>query len=34
MSHACCAFTIREDAISSIAFVIFLVAWTERMRRR
>ena len=33
-STRCCAFTIRDEAMSSIAFVIFLVAWTERIRRR
>ncbi len=33
-SKRCCALTIRDDAINSIAFVIFLVAWTERIRRR
>jgi hypothetical protein len=30
----CCAFTIREDAINSIAFVIFLVAFTDLIRPR
>ena len=30
----CCAFTIREAAMSSIARVIFLVEVTERMRCR
>ena len=30
----CCAFTIREAEINSIARVIFLVALTERIRRR
>ncbi len=29
-----CAFTMREDAISSIARVIFIVDWTERILRR
>src|SRR5438552_1368043 len=29
-----CAFTIREDAISSMARVIFFVDWTDRIRRR
>jgi hypothetical protein len=33
-STRCCAFTIREDAISSIARVIFFVDWTVRIRRR
>ena len=33
-SRRCCAFTMRDEAMSSIAFVIFLVACTERMRRR
>ena len=28
------ALTTREAAMSSIAFVIFLVAWTDRMRWR
>jgi len=26
--------TIRDEAMSSIAFVIFLVAWTDLIRRR
>ena len=30
----CCALTMRDAAISSIARVIFLVAWTDRMRWR
>jgi hypothetical protein len=30
----CCAFTIRDAAMSSIARVIFIVDWTERIRRR
>ena len=30
----CCALTIREAEMSYIAFVIFLVALTERIRRR
>jgi len=30
----CCALTIRDAEMSSIARVIFLVALTERMRRR
>ena len=30
----CCALTIREAEINSIAFVIFLVALTERIRLR
>jgi hypothetical protein len=30
----CCALTIREAEINSIAFVIFLVALTDRMRLR
>ena len=30
----CCAFTMREAEINSIAFVIFFVALTERIRRR
>ena len=30
----CCALTIREAEMSSIAFVIFLVAFTERIRLR
>src|SRR6185503_16413360 len=29
-----CALTMREAAMSSIALVIFLVDWTERIRRR
>ena len=33
-STRCCAFTMREDAISSMARVIFFVDWTERIRRR
>ena len=30
----CWAFTIRDAAMSSIARVIFIVDWTERIRRR
>jgi hypothetical protein len=30
----CWALRIREAAISSMARVIFMVDWTERMRRR
>ena len=30
----CCALTIRDAEINSMARVIFLVALTERMRRR
>ena len=30
----CCALTIREAEINSIAFVIFLVALTDRIRLR
>jgi hypothetical protein len=30
----CCALTIREAEINSIAFVIFLVALTDLIRRR
>jgi hypothetical protein len=30
----CCALTMREAAMSSIARVIFLVDFTDRMRRR
>ena len=30
----CCALTMRDAAISSIARVIFLVDWTLRMRLR
>ena len=33
-STRCCALTIRDEAMSSIALVIFLVDWTDRMRRR
>ena len=29
-----CALAMREAAMSSIALVIFLVDWTERIRRR
>jgi hypothetical protein len=30
----CCAFTIRDAEINSMAFVIFLVALTDRIRLR
>jgi hypothetical protein len=30
----CCARDMREAAMSSIARVIFLVDWTDRIRRR
>jgi hypothetical protein len=30
----CCALTMRDAAMSSIARVIFFVDWTDRMRRR
>ena len=33
-SRRCCAFTMRDEAMSSIAFVIFLVACTDLIRRR
>ena len=33
-STRCWAFTMRDDAMSSIARVIFFVDWTDRIRRR
>ena len=33
-STRCWAFTMRDVAISSMARVIFIVDWTERIRRR
>ena len=33
-STRCCALRILEDAMSSIARVIFLVDWTDLIRRR